>query len=168
MPDRQSMKCDSARVWFGGGVHRVGGVLGSVMFGLGYVFMGCVCMAGCGREEVRGGSAAADVLRGPVVSRGGSAAFGGGGVDAAMMAGGMGAAAMGGARPADGYLEVVNAWCPVMPEKAMERRVAEALTREFEGRVVGFCCDDCVAAWASLGDEDRRGRLARGASSGGR
>jgi hypothetical protein len=61
----------------------------------------------------------------------------------------------------DGTLPAINTFCPIMPQRAIEGRVHEALSRSFEGQTVGLCCEECVLAWDSLDDQERRERLAR-------
>jgi hypothetical protein len=62
---------------------------------------------------------------------------------------------------ADGQVAVVNAWCPIMTEAPMPGRVARPeLTRTYNGMRVGFCCDDCPAAWDASTDAEKAGMFA--------
>lgn len=57
---------------------------------------------------------------------------------------------------ADGRVAVVNAWCPIMTDSPVPGRVARPeLTRTYNGMRVGFCCDDCPAAWDASSDAEK-------------
>lgn len=59
----------------------------------------------------------------------------------------------------DGFTATANRWCPIMQKMKLNASTAVEHTVEFEGRVVGFCCEDCRDAWASMDDTERRERL---------
>lgn len=61
----------------------------------------------------------------------------------------------------DGTRAASNAFCPIMPKKAIEGRVTDGLSRDYRGLVVGMCCEDCAAAWDSLDDAERDAALAK-------
>jgi hypothetical protein len=50
----------------------------------------------------------------------------------------------------------VNARCPIMGGKP-----TEALTRDYNGQKVGFCCAMCPGQWDKLSDADKAARLAK-------
>jgi len=50
---------------------------------------------------------------------------------------------------------VANARCPIMGSKLDRGSVPANLTREFEGRKVGFCCAGCPVAWDKLPESKR-------------
>ena len=58
-----------------------------------------------------------------------------------------------------GFAATVNRWCPVMQKMKLNASTAVEHTTEFEGQIVGFCCEDCRDAWASMDDAERRERL---------
>ncbi len=51
---------------------------------------------------------------------------------------------------------IVNAKCPLM-EEAVEARY----TLDFNGRRVGFCCEDCLPDWLELSDAEKEQHLAK-------
>lgn len=59
-----------------------------------------------------------------------------------------------------GEPKVVNTVCPIMGNKVDPYTVPDNLTREFEGKRVGFCCAACPPAWDKLSDEAKRQKLA--------
>lgn len=54
---------------------------------------------------------------------------------------------------------VVNTRCPIMGSKIDPAKVPAALTREFKGRKVGFCCGGCPVAWDKLTDAEKQAKL---------
>lgn len=54
---------------------------------------------------------------------------------------------------------VVNDRCPIMGGKIDPAKVPAALTREFNGHKVGFCCGGCPAAWDKLSDTEKQAKL---------
>jgi len=48
-----------------------------------------------------------------------------------------------------------NSVCPISGDE-----IGESTTRvEFGGKTVALCCDDCVAMWEKLTDEERAGKI---------
>jgi hypothetical protein len=54
---------------------------------------------------------------------------------------------------------VVNTHCPIMGTKLDPEKVPANLTREFEGKKVGFCCGGCPAAWDALSEQEKQAKL---------
>jgi hypothetical protein len=54
---------------------------------------------------------------------------------------------------------MVNTRCPMMGSKIDPAKVPASLTREFNGRKVGFCCGGCPVAWDRLTDTQKQGKL---------
>ena len=50
----------------------------------------------------------------------------------------------------------VNSICPMTGEA-----VDGEHTAEFQGQTIGFCCDDCEAAWNKLSDDKKAEKLAQ-------
>lgn len=48
----------------------------------------------------------------------------------------------------------VNTTCPIMGGK-----VNPALTRQFKGQTIGFCCGMCPGKWDKLDDQDKQAKL---------
>lgn len=55
--------------------------------------------------------------------------------------------------------KVVNARCPIMGNKLDRDNVPESLTREWNGKKVGFCCAACPPKWDKLSDEEKQKKL---------
>ena len=55
--------------------------------------------------------------------------------------------------------KVVNSTCPIMGGKVDRYSVPDNLTRQFEGKNVGFCCANCPAAWDKLSKADKEAKL---------
>lgn len=55
--------------------------------------------------------------------------------------------------------KVVNARCPIMGNKLDRDNVPENLTREWNGKKVGFCCAACPPKWDNLSDEEKQQKL---------
>ena len=51
--------------------------------------------------------------------------------------------------------KAVNAKCPIMGN-AVDPKVE---MREFQGKMVGFCCPACPPAWDKLSDEEKAEKL---------
>jgi hypothetical protein len=51
---------------------------------------------------------------------------------------------------------IVNARCPIMGGKPVT-----ALTRDYNGQKVGFCCGGCPAQWDKLTDAEKNVKLAK-------
>lgn len=45
--------------------------------------------------------------------------------------------------------------CPISGEA-----VDEGVTVEYQGKKVSFCCEDCLAAWEKMTDEEKQAKLA--------
>ena len=54
---------------------------------------------------------------------------------------------------------VINSNCPIMGSKIDPDNVPEKLTREFEGKKIGFCCAACPKQWDKLSDKEKRAKL---------
>jgi hypothetical protein len=60
----------------------------------------------------------------------------------------------------DGRLAVVNDRCPVMQQRSLPgMRVRGDKVRQFEGKAVGFCCGECLEAWTTMSQNERRDAL---------
>lgn len=55
--------------------------------------------------------------------------------------------------------KVVNTICPIMENKIDPNKVPDNLTREYEGKKIGFCCAGCPAAWDKLSDAEKKAKL---------
>jgi hypothetical protein len=55
--------------------------------------------------------------------------------------------------------EYVNAKCPIMGSKINTENVNSALTREFNGQKVAFCCAGCPETWDTLSEEEKKQKL---------
>jgi len=53
----------------------------------------------------------------------------------------------------------VNTVCPIMGSKIDPAQVTPALTREFNGQKVAFCCAMCPPAWDKLTDTQKQAKL---------
>jgi hypothetical protein len=56
--------------------------------------------------------------------------------------------------------KVVNTKCPIMGGKVDPYTVADNLTREFEGKKIGFCCAGCPGKWDQLTTAEKEQKLA--------
>ena len=56
--------------------------------------------------------------------------------------------------------EFVNTKCPMMGGKINPEKVTEALTREFNGQTIAFCCNGCPGMWDRLQDDEKQAKLA--------
>lgn len=61
--------------------------------------------------------------------------------------------------PTAGQAVVVNSLCPVMGTLLDRNNVPELLTRQFQGKKVGFCCPKCPVTWDKLSDSEREEKL---------
>ncbi len=52
-----------------------------------------------------------------------------------------------------------NVRCPVMGSPIKPEKVPPALTRDYKGRKVAFCCGRCPSAWDKLSDAQKQARL---------
>jgi hypothetical protein len=55
--------------------------------------------------------------------------------------------------------KVVNGVCPITGNKIDPYTVPDDLTREFQGKKVGFCCPACPPAWDKLTDQEKQAKL---------
>lgn len=55
--------------------------------------------------------------------------------------------------------KIANVKCPMMGTKLDPAKVPASLTREFEGKKVGFCCPGCPEGWDKLSAEQKRQKL---------
>ena len=53
----------------------------------------------------------------------------------------------------------VNTVCPIMGSKIDPTKVTPALTREFHGQKVAFCCAGCPTQWDKLSDSEKQAKL---------
>lgn len=53
----------------------------------------------------------------------------------------------------------VNESCPIMGNKIDPEEVPEKLTREFQGKTVGFCCGACPERWDELDEDEKKEKL---------
>lgn len=63
------------------------------------------------------------------------------------------------AAPPAGFSATVNRYCPVMQKNQLGTYTMTEHTAQFDGKTVGFCCDDCPEAWQVMTDEQRRASL---------
>ncbi|MCE5327022.1 MAG: hypothetical protein LLG01_11485 [Planctomycetaceae bacterium] len=64
-----------------------------------------------------------------------------------------------GATPTEAKSAFANTKCPMMGSKIDASKVTPALTREFKGQKVAFCCGGCPAAWDKLTDAQKQAKL---------
>ena len=54
----------------------------------------------------------------------------------------------------------VNSHCPIMTANAIDpAKVTDALTRDYKGQKVAFCCAMCPPAWDKLTDAEKDAKL---------
>lgn len=60
-------------------------------------------------------------------------------------------------------VSIENVHCVVSPDDIVSpnRKTIAELTREFEGKVYGLCCEGCVTIWDQFTDEERAKAVAR-------
>ena len=54
----------------------------------------------------------------------------------------------------ENLVEIVNPKCPVM-DTAMEKQIAEKMTRMYKGQRIGLCCEVCLKKWDAMSDAER-------------
>ncbi len=56
---------------------------------------------------------------------------------------------------------IANTHCPIMTDIELDRHteIPEGLTREWNGKTIGFCCGSCPPAWDELSDEEKQEKL---------
>ena len=57
--------------------------------------------------------------------------------------------------------EYVNSKCPMMGGPIDPSKVTAALTREFNGQTIAFCCNGCPGMWDRLTDEQKQEKVAK-------
>lgn len=45
--------------------------------------------------------------------------------------------------------------CPISGEA-----IDEGVTAEYQGKTIRFCCEDCLASWEGMTDEEKQAKLA--------
>ncbi len=60
----------------------------------------------------------------------------------------------------------VNTICPIMGSKIDPAKVTDALTRDFHGQKVAFCCPMCPPKWDKLSDAEKQAKLTKAINSG--
>lgn len=58
-----------------------------------------------------------------------------------------------------GMISTDNAWCPIMPKKAIEPQMPREWTRQLDGKTIGFCCDECMGYWDTLDPQQQTEKL---------
>lgn len=58
--------------------------------------------------------------------------------------------------PSDKAPVAANKICPVMPEHEVRKALNETVSRVWNGKLVGFCCTDCVDAWDAMDEKQRQ------------
>lgn len=53
------------------------------------------------------------------------------------------------------YTNPANTSCPLMPDAGVDG----VTTAAFNGRVIGFCCSDCLGDWQRMSDAQREAKL---------
>jgi len=56
--------------------------------------------------------------------------------------------------------KVINRQCPIVSGKLNPYTVPDKLTREFDGKKIGFCCQSCAEAWDKLSEQAKEKKLA--------
>lgn len=54
-----------------------------------------------------------------------------------------------------GAMKPVNTHCPIQPDDEVDPSV----TINYKGKVVGFCCSECINDWVRLSDEQKDAKL---------
>lgn len=57
--------------------------------------------------------------------------------------------------------EFVNTKCPMMGGTINPEKVTDALTRQFNGQTIAFCCNACPGMWDRLTDEQKQAKLVK-------
>jgi len=55
--------------------------------------------------------------------------------------------------------QLANTRCPIMGSVINAKTIAANLTRDYQGRKIGFCCGGCPTAWDKLNDEQKQAKL---------
>lgn len=58
-------------------------------------------------------------------------------------------------------VKVVNAYCPIAGSHSIgeARTTVASLTRDFNGKKIGFCCEDCPPVWDHMSEADKTAAL---------
>lgn len=60
---------------------------------------------------------------------------------------------------ADKGITVVNKVCPIMGSEVKADELTPELTRDFNGKKVGFCCPPCLEEWDEMTDAEKTAKL---------
>ncbi len=55
--------------------------------------------------------------------------------------------------------KAVNVKCPITGNPIDPAKLTKDVTREFKGRLVGFCCPNCPPVWDKLTDAEKEAKL---------
>jgi hypothetical protein len=61
--------------------------------------------------------------------------------------------------PTTAPAQFANIKCPIMGSAIDPAKVTPALTREFKGQKVAFCCGECPPQWDKLSDKEKQAKL---------
>ncbi len=56
-------------------------------------------------------------------------------------------------------ITVVNKVCPIMGSEVKPEELTPELTRDFNGKKVGFCCPPCLEEWDEMTDAEKTAKL---------
>ena len=56
---------------------------------------------------------------------------------------------------------VVNARCPITGNEIDPKKVPPACRRNFDDKIIGFCCTGCPKKWDKLTDDEKKESLAK-------
>lgn len=56
-------------------------------------------------------------------------------------------------------ITVVNKVCPIMGSDVKPEELTPELTRDFNGKKVGFCCPPCLEEWDEMSDAEKTAKL---------
>ena len=59
------------------------------------------------------------------------------------------------------HTPVVNAKCPITGNEIDPEKVPPACRRNFDDKIIGFCCTGCPKKWDKLTDEEKKESLAK-------
>lgn len=59
----------------------------------------------------------------------------------------------------DKGITVVNKVCPIMGSEVKADELTPELTRDFNGKKVGFCCPPCLEEWDEMTDAEKTAKL---------
>ncbi len=55
--------------------------------------------------------------------------------------------------------QFANTTCPIMGSRIVPERVTAALTREYKGQKIAFCCPGCPEKWDALSEQEKQAKL---------